>query len=172
MCVKPVVSVALCQCFSPGAKRTTSPGRISSRGPPSRCVQPQPEVMRSVWPSGWVCQAVRVPGSLSPERPRCAMARQQEKKADQRQRPGWLSFAHTKCLTAWQRQSSRCAVRPSGVRLPGRHLISSRIFWRGGGNARLSSVRSSSVSVSSTASRFSRTCAALLALGMTTMPSC
>ena len=31
-----VVGVAPCQCFSPGANQTTSPGRISSIGPPSR----------------------------------------------------------------------------------------------------------------------------------------
>lgn len=32
-------------------------------GPPSRWTQPQPVVTISVWPSGWVCQAVRAPGS-------------------------------------------------------------------------------------------------------------
>ena len=31
-----VVGVAPCQCFSPGANHTTSPGRISSMAPPSR----------------------------------------------------------------------------------------------------------------------------------------
>ena len=30
---------------------------------PSRCTRPQPDVTISVWPSGWVCQAVRAPGS-------------------------------------------------------------------------------------------------------------
>src|ERR1700687_6074090 len=35
MCVKAVVGVAPCQCFSPGEDQTTSPGRISSTGPPS-----------------------------------------------------------------------------------------------------------------------------------------
>ena len=58
-----VVGVAPCQCFSPGANQTTSPGRISSTGPPSRWTQPQPAVTISVWPSGCVCQAVRAPGS-------------------------------------------------------------------------------------------------------------
>ena len=37
MCVIAVVCVAPCQCFSPGSNHTTSPGRISSMGPPSRC---------------------------------------------------------------------------------------------------------------------------------------
>ena len=31
-----VAGEAPCQCFSPGANQTTSPGRISSIGPPSR----------------------------------------------------------------------------------------------------------------------------------------
>ena len=35
--VMAVVGAAPCQCFSPGANETTSPGRISSIGPPSRC---------------------------------------------------------------------------------------------------------------------------------------
>src|SRR5262249_9593757 len=55
--------VAPCQSLSPGANQTTSPGRISSTGPPSRCAQPQPDVTIKVWPSGWVCQAARAPGS-------------------------------------------------------------------------------------------------------------
>src|SRR3954464_13575079 len=63
MCVIAVVGVAPCQCFSPGGNQTTSPGLISSIGPPSRCTQPQPDVTISVWPSGCVCQAVRAPGS-------------------------------------------------------------------------------------------------------------
>src|SRR6516165_11133199 len=58
-----VVGVAPCQCFSPGSNQTTSPGLISSIGPPSRWTQPRPKVTISVWPSGWVCQAVRAPGS-------------------------------------------------------------------------------------------------------------
>ena len=61
--VMAVVGAAPCQCFSPGGNQTTSPGRISSIGPPSRCTRPKPAVTISVWPSGWVCQAVRAPGS-------------------------------------------------------------------------------------------------------------
>src|SRR6266540_4662280 len=61
--VMAVVGVAPCQCFSPGGNQTTSPGLISSIGPPSRCAQPQPAVTISVCPSGWVCHAVRAPGS-------------------------------------------------------------------------------------------------------------
>src|SRR6266566_6041229 len=63
MCVMAVVSMAPCQCFSPGGNQTTSPGRIVSTGPPQRCAQPQPAVTISVWPSGCVCHAVRAPGS-------------------------------------------------------------------------------------------------------------
>ena len=63
MCVIAVVGVAPCQCFSPGGNQTTSPGRISSTGPPPRCTRPQPAVTIRVWPSGCVCQAVRAPGS-------------------------------------------------------------------------------------------------------------
>src|SRR5438270_10740428 len=63
ICVIAVVGVAPCQCFSPGANQTTSPGRISSIGPPSRCAQPRPEVTINLWPNGCVCQTVRAPGS-------------------------------------------------------------------------------------------------------------
>src|SRR5438067_5839331 len=75
MCVIAVVAVAPCQCFSPGGNQITSPGWISSLGPPQRCAQPQPAVTIKVWPSGWVCHAVRAPGSnvtLAP--PACAGA--------------------------------------------------------------------------------------------------
>src|SRR5882762_2836642 len=58
-----VVGVAPCQCFSPGGNQTTSPGRMSSIGPPSRCTQPLPAVTINVWPSGCVCHAVRAAGS-------------------------------------------------------------------------------------------------------------
>jgi len=40
MWVIAVVGVAPCQCFSPGENQTTSPGRISSIGPPQRCARP------------------------------------------------------------------------------------------------------------------------------------
>src|SRR6266404_9877013 len=63
MCVMAVVGIAPCQCFSLGANQTTSPGRISSIGPPSRCAHPRPDVTINVWPRGCVCQAVRAPGS-------------------------------------------------------------------------------------------------------------
>src|SRR5213080_3943766 len=63
MCVMAVVAAAPCQCFSPGGIQITSPGRISSIGPPQRCARPQPAVTISVWPSGCVCHAVRAPGS-------------------------------------------------------------------------------------------------------------
>src|SRR5664280_532255 len=63
MCVMAVVAVAPCQCFSPGGNQITSPGRICSMGPPKRCAKPQPAVTIRVWPNGWVCQAVRAPGS-------------------------------------------------------------------------------------------------------------
>src|SRR5262252_5644792 len=72
-CVIAVVGVAPCQCFSLGANQTTSPGRISSIGPPSRCAHPRPEVTINVWPNGCVCQAVRAPGSKVTLAPRtCA----------------------------------------------------------------------------------------------------
>src|SRR4051794_40860404 len=63
MCVIAVVGAAPCQCFSPGGNQTMSPGRISSIGPPQRWARPTPDVTISVWPSGWVCHAVRAPGS-------------------------------------------------------------------------------------------------------------
>src|ERR1019366_3171837 len=63
MCVTAVVAVAPCQCFSPGGNQITSPGRICSMGPPQRWAMPQPDITIGVWPSGWVCQAVRAPGS-------------------------------------------------------------------------------------------------------------
>src|SRR6202050_4878336 len=63
ICDIAVVAVPPCQCFLPGGHQTTSPGRISSLGSPQHCVQPHPEVTINVCPSGWVCQAVRAPGS-------------------------------------------------------------------------------------------------------------
>src|SRR5882724_5858623 len=63
ICVMPAVGVAPCQCFCPGGIQTTSPSRISWIGPPHCRIQPEPAVTISVWPSGWVCQAVRAPGS-------------------------------------------------------------------------------------------------------------
>src|SRR2546421_1677399 len=63
ICVIAVVGAAPCQCFSPGEIHTTSPGWISSILPPSRCTRPHPLVTIKVCPSGWVCQAVRAPGS-------------------------------------------------------------------------------------------------------------
>ena len=63
ICVMAVVGAAPCQCFSPGGNQTTSPGWTSSTGPPSRWTRPQPAVMIRVCPSGWVCHAVRAPGS-------------------------------------------------------------------------------------------------------------
>src|SRR6516164_6752671 len=59
----PVVAVPPCQCFSRGGQTTTSPARISRLGPPPHCTQPQPAVTINLWPSGWVCHAVRAPGS-------------------------------------------------------------------------------------------------------------
>src|SRR3954447_14909069 len=76
--VMDVLRVAPCQCFSPGGNQTTSPGRTSSAGPPSRWTQPQPAVMMSVCPSGWLCHAVRAPGSnvtLAPDERAGACAR-------------------------------------------------------------------------------------------------
>src|SRR5947199_10319718 len=58
-----VVDVAPCQCFSFGGIHTTSPGRIDSTGPLQRCTKPLPAVTIRVWPNGWVCHAVRAPGS-------------------------------------------------------------------------------------------------------------
>ncbi|EAQ12049.1 hypothetical protein RB2654_01065 [Rhodobacterales bacterium HTCC2654] len=64
---------APCQCFSPASKRTTSPGRMISTGPPARWARPTPCVTTMVWPAGWVCHAVRAPGSkvtsVPPARP-------------------------------------------------------------------------------------------------------
>jgi len=45
--------------FSPGEIQITSPGRISSIGPPQRCVRPVPTVTINVWQSGCVCQGLR-----------------------------------------------------------------------------------------------------------------
>src|SRR5262252_842634 len=63
MCVMVVVGLAPCQCFSPGENQITLPGWASSIGPPSRCTRPQPAVTIRVCPTGWVCHAVRAPGS-------------------------------------------------------------------------------------------------------------
>src|SRR5262249_60952794 len=57
ICVIAVVGAAPCQCFSPGANQMTSPGRICSTGPSSRCASPQPAGTIKVCPSGCVWQA-------------------------------------------------------------------------------------------------------------------
>src|SRR3954468_3832901 len=59
----PLCGAAPCQCFSPGGIHTVSPGRSSRTGPPQVWARPTPVITCSVWPSGWVCQAVRAPGS-------------------------------------------------------------------------------------------------------------
>jgi len=41
---------APCHCVSPGGIHTTSPGRISSIGPPHRCARPRPAVTNDVFP--------------------------------------------------------------------------------------------------------------------------
>src|SRR6185312_8045293 len=58
-----VVDDAPCQCFLPGGQVITSPGRISSFGSPSHCVQPSPAVTIRVCPHGCTCHAERAPGS-------------------------------------------------------------------------------------------------------------
>src|SRR6266851_1854902 len=58
-----LVVVAPCQCFTFGGIQMTSPGWICRRSPPDSCTQPVPDVTMSVWPAGWVCHAVRAPGS-------------------------------------------------------------------------------------------------------------
>src|ERR1043165_10133942 len=63
MCVMEVVGVAPCQCLSFGGHQTTSPGRISTFGPPSLCTHPHPEVTIKVCPSGCQCHADLAPGS-------------------------------------------------------------------------------------------------------------
>src|SRR5947209_16731657 len=63
MCTMPVFGPAPCQCFSPGGIHTVSPALISRIGPPFACTRPTPEMTCSVCPSGWVCHAVRAPGS-------------------------------------------------------------------------------------------------------------
>src|SRR6266566_2551107 len=51
MYVTAVVGVAPCQCFSAGSNQITSPGRMSSIGPPQRWTRPQPAVTIRVWRS-------------------------------------------------------------------------------------------------------------------------
>src|SRR4249919_2345715 len=63
MCVIDVAGVAPCQCRCPGGHQITSPAWISSTGPPSHCVHPQPAVTTRIWPSGCMCHAERAPGS-------------------------------------------------------------------------------------------------------------
>ncbi len=52
MWVIAVVGAAPCQCFSEVGNQTTSPGRISSMGPPQRWTRPQPAVTINACPSG------------------------------------------------------------------------------------------------------------------------
>lgn len=66
MWVMGLCSAAPCQCFSPGAIRTTSPERISLTGVFHNWTVPQPAVMIRVCPNACVCQTVR--GSSMPPR--------------------------------------------------------------------------------------------------------
>src|SRR6476646_3142713 len=63
ICSMPWSAVAPCQCFSPGGIHTVSPARISRSGPPQAWTRPVPARTYKVCPSGWVCHAVRAPGS-------------------------------------------------------------------------------------------------------------
>src|SRR6185295_18732910 len=63
MCAIELSGEAPCQCFTPGGIQTTSPGLISSTGSPQRCTRPLPDETIKTWPSGWLCHAVRAPGS-------------------------------------------------------------------------------------------------------------
>ena len=63
ICVIAVVGAAPCQCFSPGEDHITSPGWMCSICSPQRCTKPLPAVTTKVCPKGWLCQAVRAPGS-------------------------------------------------------------------------------------------------------------
>jgi hypothetical protein len=56
-----LVRVAPCQCLTPGAVQTTSPGLMRRTGSPCACAQPSPAVTIKSWPSGWVCQLERAP---------------------------------------------------------------------------------------------------------------
>src|SRR5438094_1012667 len=58
-----VVDLAPVHCFSSGGIHTTSRRQTDSTGPPQRCTKPLPAVTIRVWPNGWVCHAVRAPGS-------------------------------------------------------------------------------------------------------------
>src|SRR5262245_42980576 len=62
-CVIAFLSVAPCQCLTPGGVQITSPGLISCFGPPSCWIQPVPAVTISSCPAGWVCHAERAPNS-------------------------------------------------------------------------------------------------------------
>jgi hypothetical protein len=62
MCVMKRLGAAPCQCSSPGSKKTRSPGRMISSGPPRRSHRPTPSSTEVVFPFGCVCQAVRAPG--------------------------------------------------------------------------------------------------------------
>src|SRR6266542_3011770 len=57
------VAVPPCQCFTFGGIEMTSPGWISRRSRPHSWTHPVPDVTISVWPAGWICHAVRAPGS-------------------------------------------------------------------------------------------------------------
>ena len=63
MWVMAVVGVAPCQCFSPGGNQITSPGRISSIGPAPALRQAAAGRHDQGLAQGWVCHAVRAPGS-------------------------------------------------------------------------------------------------------------
>ena len=69
MWVIAVVGDAPCQCFSPGGIQMTSPGRISSIGPPHRCARPAPDTHDQR-----LTERMRVPRRPSPRLKRDARA--------------------------------------------------------------------------------------------------
>ena len=59
--------LAPCQCRTPGAMLTTSPGRSARAGLPASCYQPKPPTQTRICPpprlARWMCQLFRQPGS-------------------------------------------------------------------------------------------------------------
>src|ERR1700686_743272 len=54
---------APCQCLSPASIQTESPAVIICAGLPASCTRPTPVNTCKACPMGWVCHAVRAPGS-------------------------------------------------------------------------------------------------------------
>src|SRR2546428_6624751 len=129
MCVIPMFGEAPCQCLTPGGIRTTSPGRISSIGPPHCWTRPAPAVTIKTWPAGCVCHAERAPGSNVTKPPEVREGSLAGKSGSTRTEP--VKYWAQPFADDWEPLraiSIVCACRPAEARSTTNAVIALRVF--------------------------------------------